>query len=98
MAKEITIEVIIEKQSRIVLRIWMFRFVLWFASLICPLKLYIVWPYDKSFRCSAGNACYFVQPYGWVPECGCPIHDPDEFDEYVERLRGDDAADFDEPH
>ncbi len=23
-----------------------------------------------------GNACAYVEPYGWVPECGCPVHDP----------------------
>lgn len=22
-------------------------------------------------------ACRYTEPYGWVPECGCPIHDPD---------------------
>lgn len=21
--------------------------------------------------------CRYTEPYGWVPECGCPIHDPD---------------------
>ena len=21
------------------------------------------------------NACAWVEPYGWVPEAGCPIHD-----------------------
>lgn len=25
-----------------------------------------------------GNECDHVEPYGWVPECGCPIHDPDK--------------------
>ena len=24
-----------------------------------------------------GNACGYQWPYGFVPECGCPIHDPD---------------------
>lgn len=22
-------------------------------------------------------ACGYVEPYGWVPEAGCPIHDPE---------------------
>jgi hypothetical protein len=22
-------------------------------------------------------ACRYTEPFGWVPECGCPIHDPD---------------------
>lgn len=26
-------------------------------------------------RC--GNACDWQMPYGFVPECGCPVHDPD---------------------
>jgi len=21
------------------------------------------------------NECHYIEPYGWVPECGCPIHD-----------------------
>lgn len=25
--------------------------------------------------CSAGYACEWVYPYGWVPEMGCPVHD-----------------------
>jgi len=25
-----------------------------------------------------GNeGCGYVEPYGFVPECGCPIHDPE---------------------
>jgi hypothetical protein len=24
------------------------------------------------------NACGYEEPYGFVPECGCPIHDPDD--------------------
>ena len=24
------------------------------------------------------NACGYQWPYGFVPECGCPVHDPDE--------------------
>lgn len=22
------------------------------------------------------NGCGYVPPYGFVPECGCPVHDP----------------------
>lgn len=25
-----------------------------------------------------GYACHWHPVYGWVPECGCPEHDPDE--------------------
>lgn len=25
-----------------------------------------------------GNACDHVEPYGWVPEAGCPVHDPED--------------------
>jgi len=21
--------------------------------------------------------CHYTEPYGWVPECGCPVHDPE---------------------
>ena len=23
------------------------------------------------------HCCAYVEPYGWVPECGCPVHDGD---------------------
>jgi hypothetical protein len=23
-------------------------------------------------------ACGYTKPYGWVPEAGCPVHDPEE--------------------
>ena len=29
-------------------------------------------------RLLCGNACAWVEPYGWVPEDGCPVHDPEE--------------------
>ncbi len=34
---------------------------------------------DRPLRkdCSPGCHCGFVEPYGFVPEAGCPIHDPD---------------------
>ena len=25
------------------------------------------------------NVCGWVWPYGYVPEAGCPVHDPDEW-------------------
>ena len=31
-------------------------------------------------------ACGFAEPYGYVPEAGCPIHDTKEFLEDIERL------------
>jgi hypothetical protein len=34
----------------------------------------LIYPWWK--RCE--NACEFVWPYGFVVECGCPVHDPDE--------------------
>lgn len=24
---------------------------------------------------SCDYACHYTEPYGWVPECGCPVHD-----------------------
>lgn len=21
------------------------------------------------------HECHYTEPYGWVPECGCPVHD-----------------------
>jgi len=27
---------------------------------------------------TCGNACAHVEPYGFVPECGCPIHDAED--------------------
>lgn len=30
---------------------------------------------DIQLRVLCGNACAWVEPYGWVPEAGCPIHD-----------------------
>lgn len=23
------------------------------------------------------DGCGYCEPYGWVPECGCPVHDPE---------------------
>lgn len=31
---------------------------------------------DEVSEC--GFACAFVEPYGWVPEADCPIHDVPE--------------------
>jgi len=28
---------------------------------------------DKHGHCD--NVCAWVDQYGWVPECGCPVHD-----------------------
>lgn len=27
--------------------------------------------------CDCGG-CGYCEPYGWVPECGCPVHDPED--------------------
>jgi len=32
--------------------------------------------YGRADDC--GNACAHVEPYGWVPECGCPVHDSED--------------------
>lgn len=77
MAKEIEAEIVITEVRRTLLRIHVFCFFVWLASRICPLRLYVVWPYDKEFRCAAGLECNFTEPYGWVPEAGCPVHDPE---------------------
>lgn len=34
----------------------------------------VIFPWWK--RCE--NECGWVWPYGFVPECGCKVHDPDE--------------------
>ena len=47
----------------------------------CLLRLlYIAWlvKRNKGFECEAGRVCDYIYPYGFVPECGCPIHDPEE--------------------
>lgn len=31
----------------------------------------------KGFFGDCDNACVWANPYGWSPECGCPIHDKD---------------------
>lgn len=28
---------------------------------------------QDGIRCN--HECAWVEPYGWVPECGCPVHD-----------------------
>ena len=36
---------------------------------------------DPDPSCDCGNcgyACAYVEPYGFVPEAGCPIHDPND--------------------
>lgn len=30
----------------------------------------------KDVKIECGRSCGYVEPYGFVPECGCPIHDP----------------------
>ena len=32
----------------------------------------------ENWEVDCGNACGVQDPYGWVPEAGCPIHDADE--------------------
>jgi hypothetical protein len=34
------------------------------------------WRYRPWLKCE--NVCGWTWPYGYVPECGCPVHDPDE--------------------
>ena len=33
------------------------------------------WNLVSPIKC--GNACAWTEPYGWVPEDGCPVHDDD---------------------
>lgn len=33
------------------------------------------WVYHRGWR-RCGNACGWEWPYGFVPECGCPAHNP----------------------
>lgn len=36
-------------------------------------------PEDRPvFDTPCGYACGYVEPYGFVPECGCPVHDPED--------------------
>jgi hypothetical protein len=32
----------------------------------------------RALRDLYGCACGYTDPYGWVPEAGCPLHDPKE--------------------
>jgi hypothetical protein len=37
---------------------------------------FVIWVwylYNQNLIC--GNECHYVEPYGFVPENGCPIHD-----------------------
>lgn len=34
---------------------------------------------NQSDKC--GNACGYVEPYGFVPESGCPVHCPEDKEE-----------------
>jgi len=31
--------------------------------------------YYTAYYGECDSACSYVFPYGWVPECGCPVHD-----------------------
>ena len=46
------------------------------------LYLRVIWRFVSLVRFhltgNCGNACAHVEPYGWVPEAGCPIHDTEE--------------------
>lgn len=37
--------------------------------------------YYLGYLCNGwcGHGCEHHAPYGFVPECGCPIHDPDHW-------------------
>lgn len=70
----------------------------WFllaAQKIAPMEVILISPnHISNPECRAGFACAEIDPYGFVPEDGCPIHDDgdifndeDDFDDYVERLR-----------
>jgi hypothetical protein len=42
----------------------------------------VIWQWITFFKyrpwLKCENVCGWVWPYGYVPECGCPVHDPDE--------------------
>ena len=44
----------------------------------------------RNWEVDCGNGCAVTEPYGWVPEAGCPVHDPDDWiDNYIsENLEG----------
>ncbi len=33
---------------------------------------------EKQIRGECDHFCEWVHPYGWIPECGCEVHDRDE--------------------
>lgn len=52
----------------------------------------------KNWKVDCGNACAVAEPYGWVPEDGCPVHDADLENDWtkgpfgrLDELPGEDA-------
>jgi hypothetical protein len=68
----------VKKFGRVAFRFRIVGVLMAIASRIAPCEF---WLSRSTETCEAGYACGDVDPYGFVPECGCPIHDPDDPDE-----------------
>ena len=70
------------KQGRLVARVHYYpsRFRFWLARWLMRKALRLT-GFDDIVNTMHGckNGCGYVEPYGFVPECGCPVHDPDDY-------------------
>ena len=56
------------------------KFRYWLVWLFVMLANRLMNPVKVSMGCDCGKCgynCAYVEPYGFVPECGCPVHDDD---------------------
>lgn len=67
------------KHARLMrIRYWLAGLIMILATYLCNLENYelVEAGADSFCDCGAcGNGCAYTEPYGFVPEAGCPIHD-----------------------
>ncbi len=58
------------------------RFRFWLAIKLARLaaRVYDFTDDGNKYEIECGWLCSHTVPYGFVPECGCPVHDPEEYE------------------
>ena len=61
------------------------RFRFWLAIKLARLsaRVYDFTDTKATSEIECGYACGCTVEYGFVPECGCPVHDPDEYNDLL---------------
>jgi hypothetical protein len=83
----------VKNYKKTALRFRASTFFLWLARWFWPCELFLIETAVINPEC--GCACGDVEPYGFVPEDGCPVHDADDIDDrLVDGLEPDDGFDI----